>query len=93
MNCRRMIYVIIEDIFQIDKKGTFVTFAQVQGDRDWQIREGSYIGDVELDGFLEIPRRIVKETGQQDYNFYMVRLSNDRDIHKSSKGAVLVLKE
>lgn len=80
----------IEEIFKITNKGQFVLVRQLDPTTNFFVTKKSFLGDVELVKFIEVPRK-TDENGKQHEHIYALQLKDPADASKLTQGAIVEL--
>lgn len=68
----------IESVIKVSGRGYFVLARQVSPGQNFVVTDESFLGDVELSKYLDVPRA-TNDKGGQRHNLFAFRLKNDED--------------
>jgi hypothetical protein len=78
----------IESVFNVAKRGTFVGVRLIDPSKNFRVTEKSFLGGVELERFLDIPRSI-DANGRQRIDIAFLQLKNPDDKGKLIPGSIV----
>ena len=80
----------IEKILSIAGRGQYVFVRPTVSGQEFTISEKTYLDNVELDQYLDIPRKL-KENGDPDLDVYSVKLKNDHEVFRLKENTIVEL--
>ena len=80
----------IEKIVSIVGQGQFIFIRPAISGQEIVITEKTYLGNVELDQYLDIPRKL-NENGDLDLELYSVKLKNDHEVFRLKENTIVDL--
>jgi hypothetical protein len=80
----------IEKILSIAGRGQYVLVRPIVSGQELTLTEKTYLDNVELDQYLEIPRKS-KEAGDVDLDLYSVKLKNDHEVFRLKENTIVEL--
>jgi hypothetical protein len=80
----------IEKILSIAGRGHYILVRPVISGQQFKWNEKTYLDNVELEQYLDIPRKI-KENGEPDLDLYSVRLKNDHEVFRLNENTIVDL--
>lgn len=80
------IYLEIEGVFSVTNRGVFVMAKQIDPALNFYVTEKSFLGGIELEKFLDVPRSI-DENGKQRC-IVALKLKNPEDKEKLAVGSI-----
>jgi hypothetical protein len=80
----------IEKILPVAGQGQYILVRPIIPGQEIKLTETTYLDNIELDQYLDIPRKI-KENGEQDLDLYSVKLKNDHEVFRLKEKAIVEL--
>jgi hypothetical protein len=80
----------IEEILSIPGRGHYILVRPTISGQEITWTEKVYLGNVELDRFLEVPKK-AKENGDVDLDLYIVKLKNDHEVFRLQENTIVEL--
>jgi hypothetical protein len=78
------------EYIQIKRKASFLFARQIESSENFQVRDGSYLGPIELRSFLNQPRAI-KPDGSPDMDVFAFYPKDKSKLKQISEGDILDL--
>jgi hypothetical protein len=80
----------IEKILPLQNRGHYLFVRTIEPEQNFRISNKSFIDNVELDNYLDIPRKL-KENGEMETNLFTFRIKNIHEIHRLKENTVVEL--
>jgi hypothetical protein len=80
----------IVQIVDVREKEQYIYAKQIGQGNDFIIKSGAYLGDIELEEYLDVPRAL-DDQGQQRQNLFVFKTKQQIDKAKLRKGMIVKL--
>jgi hypothetical protein len=80
----------IEQVLDLKELGQFIFAKQVEPEVNFSVKAGTYLGDIELEEYLDMPRAL-DEKGQQRNDLFIFKPKQQVDKAKLNKGMIVKL--
>lgn len=85
-----MLEFVIEQVLNLNELEQLIFAKQIEPGKNFTVTVGTYLGDIELEQYLYMPRAL-DDTGQQRNDLFIFKPRQQVDKTKLSKGMIMKL--